>query len=142
MAQAPFSTTGRIEGGKLQLRNRKRMAAALAQWRDGEVTITIERAHAHRSTAANALYWGVFVAAASEDSGYSPNEIHELLKAHCLPHELAETGENGRLVNGLVIGGSTARLNRLQFSDYLKSCAQFVAETWGTVIPESQREVA
>lgn len=134
----PFSTTGHVKDGKLFLRNKKQMAAVLARWRDGAVTLTVERAHATRSTAQNALYWGVYVATVVDCSGYSPNEAHEILKAHNLPHELAEQGENGQLVNGLIIGGSTRRLNKLQFGEYLRSCAQWIAETFSVAVPETE----
>jgi len=131
-----FVTSGRVTGGVLYLRNRKRMDAALKKWRDCEVVVTVEKTHATRSQAQNAYYFGVIVATVSDCSGYTTNESHEMLKALNLPTELAERGVNGRLLNGMVIGGSTAKLNKLEFGEYLKSCVQWIAETFSVAVPD------
>jgi hypothetical protein len=135
MAAQQFSTTGRIEGGKLYLRSRRQMDRSLAGWKDCEVVVTIEKAHATRSHAQNAYFHAVVVAMVSDRTGYTPNEAKELLKAQCLPHDLAD-GRNGRLVNGLVIGGSTSKLNKLEFIDFLDACVRWAAEQIDLVIPD------
>ncbi len=136
MAPNVYSATGRIEGGRLYLRSRRQMDKALETWKDCEVTFTVEKSHATRSSAQNAYFHSVVVAMVSDRTGYTPKEAKELLKAMCLPHDLAESGENGRLVNGMVIGGSTAKLNVLQFIDFLDECVRYAAEKMDIVIPD------
>lgn len=139
----PIVASVSLKAGKLHIRDRRKFDETLRRHRDFENgLLTLEKLHATRSDAQNRLYWGVYVETMSEATGYTPNECHEILKAHCLPHELAESGENGRLINGLVIGGSTAKLDKLQFGDYLKECARWIAERIGVAVPEPSTEAA
>jgi hypothetical protein len=139
-------TTGTVKAGRLEIRGRKALASKLKQMRDGEVLITIERAYATRSKAQNDYYHAVVVdRVAGNFSGrlgrrVTPKEAHELLKAQFLPHELARTGQNGSLMNGLVIGGSTAKLNKLQFIEYLETIIGWAAEKWDLYIPDPDPE--
>lgn len=135
-------TTGFVKGGRLQLRNRTALGARLKAMRDGEVIITIERAYATRSKAQSDYYFAVVVdRIAGNFSGrlgrrVTPKEAHELLKAQFLPRDLAQKGLNGTLYNGLVIGGSTTKLNKLQFIEYLETIVGWAAEKWDCYIPD------
>lgn len=126
----------RLERGKLTIRNRRRFDAALAAIRDCEGTLTFERCHATRSKAQNDYYYAVVVARVAAKWNKDPKFTHELLKAQFLPHDLAAQGRNGVLVKGLVIGGSTAKLNKLQFIDYLEAIVGWAAEKWDLYIPD------
>lgn len=136
------TSNGRISGGKLFVSNRRDFDAALATWRDCAVSVVIERLHATRSKAQNDYYWSVVVprvaGAWAKRLGreVSAEEAHELLKAQFLPHEMAGQGKNGTLINGLVIGGSTTKLNKLQFIEYLEAIVGWAAEHWDTYIPD------
>lgn len=130
-----FITSGRVERGELRLRNLRKMAEALAAWRC-EVVVTIERAHATRSKPQNDYYWSVVVARIAAKWRRDPQSTHELLKAQFLPYDLAQEGKNGVLMNGLVIGGSTTKLNKLQFIDYLDAIVAWAAEKLDLYIPD------
>lgn len=132
----PYITSARIAGGKLTIRNRKQFDALLATCRDGEYTVTVERAHATRSKAQNDYLHAVVVEAISEHTGYNAKDAKELIKAMHLPQDMAASGENGRLMNGLVIGGHTSRLNKLQFIEFLERVVQWAAEELGVVIQD------
>ncbi len=115
--------------------------------KDCEVTVTIERAHAHRSQKANRYYWGVVVHLIADHTGYTPDETHQALKQLFLPKKLAAAGKNGEIVEELVIGGSTAQLNTIEFGEYVSHIKQWALEKLDVVIPEpdadlSTREVA
>lgn len=136
-----FTTGVRIEKGKMTVRNRQRMLDIVARARDGEYILTLERAHGTRSKAQNDYLWAVVNARVAEwmaepmGRPVSPTEAHEILKATHLPHELAMSGDNGTLMNGYVIGGSTTKLNKLQFVEYLESIVTHYAER-GLFIPD------
>lgn len=130
-----YITGGRLERGKLTIRDRQHMIDTLKSWRDCECVITIERAHATRSLAQNDFYHAVVVARVAHFWKRDVKESHEILKATFLPHDLAADGKNGVLLNGYVIGGSTAKLNRLQFIEYLEAIVMHFAER-GLVIPD------
>jgi L-serine deaminase len=135
-----FVTSGSVKDGVLFLRNRKRMNEDLGRWDDCEVIVTVEKAHATRSLAQNAYYHAVVVARIAGAWHRDPKATHEILKAQFLPHDMAEKGINGTLLNGLVIGGSTAKLNKLQFIEYLETIVGWAAEKWDVYIPDPDPE--
>jgi hypothetical protein len=134
--------SGVVRDGTLHMAPRERQALqeAVRTWRKGPVTVTVERQHATRSAQANAYYWSVVVKALSEYTGYTPDETHELLKRQFLPKELAVTGKNGRLVAEFVIGGSTAKLNGLDFFDYVEVIRLWAFEELEVSIPPPDPE--
>jgi hypothetical protein len=127
---------GRIEAGKLHISNRQEFDRQLGAWKDCPAIVTVERAHATRSLAQNNYYWSVVVARIAAKWKKDPKFVHELLKAQFLPHDMAASGENGTLMNGLVIGGSTSKLNKLQFIEYLEAIVGWSAEKWDVYIPD------
>jgi hypothetical protein len=131
-----YITTGRIEGGKLEIRNRAGLSQALRGMKDGEVLITIERVKATRSSQANRWYWGVIVQMLSDHTGYTPDEMHSVLKAKFIPKRFAVANGNGEIQDELVIGGSTAILNTVEFSEYCEAIRMWAAESLSVVIPD------
>ena len=129
-------TTGSIKAGRLVMRNRKAVHAALKRMRDGEVTVTIERARAARSLQQSRWYWGVIVDLLSEHTGFTPDEMHEVLKAKFLPKKLSVADQNGEIQGEFVIGGSTTKLGKNDFSDYCEAIRRWAAEELGVVIPD------
>jgi hypothetical protein len=127
MPSPSLALSCRLRRGKLQVRSWGWLKAAMARMRDGEYTLTLERVHATRSKAQNDYYHAVVVARIAATWERSADETHEILKAKFLPIEKARTGENGRLMNGLVIGGSTTRLNKLEFIEYLEAIVMWAA---------------
>lgn len=131
----PLVLSAKLENGVLQL-NRDRLRNELKGRQDCAVTITIERKHATRSLSQNALYWAVYVETISEHTGYTPDEIHELLKAKFLPKKVAIADGNGELIDDIMIGGTTTRLNKIQFGEYLQSIHEWASNKLGLWIPE------
>lgn len=131
----PVETTGYVRKGRLEIRNRKRFSAALKRMRDGEVCIAVERATAARSQPQNRYYWGVVVDLLSEHTGYTPDEIHTILRAKFIPKKLAVSDVNGEIVGEFFIGGTTTKLDRIAFGEYIESIRQWAAEI-GVVIPD------
>lgn len=131
----PLVVSGRLERGVIKL-NLSRLQRLLRGRRDCDLEVVIERKHATRSLAQNALYWGVYVDLLAEHTGYTPDEVHELLKAKFLPKTLAVTDGNGEIKGEFVIGGTTTRLNKIEFGEYLRSIQHWAAEALGVVIPD------
>jgi hypothetical protein len=125
-----------VKGGKLYIASRPEFDRLLTGWADCPAIVTVERAHATRSKAQNDYYWSVVVARIAAKWDKDPKFAHELLKAQFLPHALAASGENGALLNGLVIGGTTSKLNKLQFVEYLEAIVGWAAEKWDVYIPD------
>lgn len=131
----PFVTTARIDQHRFKVRNRRELEQWASLERDGEYTVTIERAHATRNLEQNALYWAGFVKPLSDHTGYSMNEMHAYLKARFLPPEYRQTktlllqNGAGEVIDEYQIDMSTTtKLNKIQFSEYLHEIQQFAAE--------------
>ena len=131
-----YVTTGVIEGGKLEIRNRAGLSQALRGMKDGEVLIRIERLRATRSQRQNAWYWGVIVQMLADHTGYTPDEMHEVLKAKFIPKRFAVADGNGEVRDELVIGGSTAVLNTVEFGEYCEAIRGWAAVDLSVVIPD------
>jgi hypothetical protein len=123
----PFVTSGRVEGGALRLRNLSALNRLLAQTRDCDVTITIERAHATRSLDQNALYWAGYVEPLAEHTGYTVLEMHEYLKQRFLPKKhLFIQDADGQIVDEADLPQpTTTTLNKIEFGDYLREIEAF-----------------
>jgi hypothetical protein len=130
-----YQATGVVKDGKLKLRDQQRFLSTFTSWPDGEVLCHFERAHANRSAQANRYYWGAVVNAIAEHTGYTPEETHEALKQMFLPKRCAMLDGNGEIAGELVIGGSTTRLNKVEFGEYVTRCRDFAHERLGLYIP-------
>lgn len=137
-----WETTGYVEGGVLKIRNRKHLAEHFKTWRNCEVVVRIEKAHAIRSLESNALYWAGFVHPLSEFTGYTPSEIHAYLKKRFLPNQhMMITNAKGEIVDESDIEPTTTKLNKVEFSDYLRDIKIWALEDLGLELG-SLREMA
>lgn len=133
---------GSIRDRRLYFHNRKAFDASVSSIREGsEVEVAITLLRATRSVQQNRWYWGVCVHLLSEHTGYSPEEMHDLLKAKFLPKHLAVLNGNGVVVDHYVIGGSTRQLNTVEFKDYTEAIQRWAAESVGVVIPDPNEEL-
>lgn len=131
-------TSGLVNRGRLKVRVTPAFTADLKSFRDGPVTVRIERKRASRSLQANAYYWAVVVAHLSEHTGHTPEELHEYLKARFLPKTLAIANGNGEIVDEFVIGGTTTKLDVVQFYEYVQEIKQWALDSLGVLIPEPE----
>lgn len=124
-----------IRRGKLYLRHRDVFEEQIAQLREGwELEVTVRRLQATRSHAQNSFYWGVVIEQLSERTGFTPDEMHELLKAKFIPKRLAVCDGNGTICDEFVLGGSTRLMDVAAFADYLDAICQWAAETLDLVL--------
>jgi hypothetical protein len=131
------SAHGSIKAGRIHIRHRRQFDQQVAQLREGaeiEIEVTIRRAT--RSLNQNAWYWGVIVEAISDYTGFTPDEVHEFLKAKFIPKRLAIADGNGEVVDEYVLGGSTRKMNTLQFGEFCETVRRWAAETLAIDIPD------
>ena len=138
MRRERYVTTGVIRRGKLKVSNGTKWIEAIRNFRDGPVLVTLKRVRATRSLQSNAYYWGIVIHAISEHTGYTPDETHEALKMLFLPKQLAYADGNGEVIRELVIGGSTTKLNQVEFSDYIHRIKEWARETLDIEIPDAE----
>src|SRR5262245_13532768 len=135
MDRRVFAFTARVDEGalKISLKTIKRLRAAIKGWR--RCAVTVGAAHATRSLEQNRVYWGVVLRTIAEHTGHSTDELHEYFKAHLLPKHLAICDGNGEVKGELIVGGSTRRLDKVQFSEYVDGIRQFALEKLDLDIP-------
>lgn len=124
---------GRIDGGKLQL-DREQFAAQLATLPDGEVVIKIQGQT--RSERANRFYFGVVLAAISEHTGYTVEELHELCKQRFNGRTASDCDPDTGEVEDREGWQSTASLDSAAFMIYVDRVRQWAAQEFGIVIPD------
>jgi hypothetical protein len=126
---------GHIEAGKLTIDNRKRMAQELSNLKDGPVEIEIKR-KSRRSNPQNRYYWGVVIAEIRLSllelgNRFEPETVHEFLKGKFNPVSVVD-------IDGVVIAelpGSTTKMNKEQFGEYIDMIIEWAAEFLQIAIP-------
>jgi hypothetical protein len=140
-----YQLTGFIRDGVLKLRGSKAAEREFKRWRDTEVIVTVERAHATRSLLSNSLYWAGYVNPVAEHTGYSPKQIHRLFKRMFLPKERIEivNSRTGVVYEEDFEQLTTTTLTKFEFSEFLNEIQEWVIDTFdGKVIVGSNREDA
>ena len=126
------------KGRKLFIQNRRQFDALVSQLDDRwQLEITVKRLRATRSAESNRFYWGVVLAAISDYTGYTPEELHDVLKAKFLPKHVAFADRNGEVVEEYVLGGSTRGLNTKEFSAYIERIRMWAAADLQVYIPDA-----
>ncbi len=131
-----YVTGGSVENGKLKIRNVQQFQDAIKHFRPGEVFVTVERAHARASELQRRYYFGLVLKMFAEETGHTVKELHEWAKTRFIPHEIAICDGNGEVIDGVIVGGTITKLNRLTFADFIESVRLFMAEKLGIVTPD------
>lgn len=127
-----------IRNGRIHFHDRRQFDAAVSGLREGwEVEVQVVRLQATRSSQANRFYWGVVIAELSRYTGYTPDELHDLMKCKFLPKDRAFLDGNGEVVEAFVIGGSTRGLDTSEFAAYVNAIRDWASSALGLYIPDA-----
>lgn len=96
---------------------------------DKPYIVEIKQKKVKRSLSQNALYW-MQVNVLSKESGYTPNELHEILGELFLP-KVEIKHKNTVVIRPM----STTLLTTAQFTDYLFHIQVFASEEFGVILP-------
>jgi hypothetical protein len=118
---------------KLTLDVPRQFRAYLQRLKGEEVEVEIRKRRSKRSGKQNAYWHGVVVALLAQECGYTPDEMHQALKAKFL-------GEDD-LRSGLRRIGSTAKLNTQQFVELTDRVVLWAAEDLGVIIPQPEKDI-
>jgi len=94
--------------------------------KDGVFFVDIRESRNSRSLQQNRYYWGVVLKALSDDTGYTAEEMHQLMAEKFLSYEKGEH----------VFVRSTTSLNTKEFEEYLSQIRLFANTELGIFIPE------
>lgn len=120
---------------KLKLLDHVKKAIALwvSTFKDGtKLDITIRKQKIKRSNLQNRYYWGVVVEILSNEFGYEPDEMHMVLREKFLRIHDEKHPD-------FVIAKSTAKLNTLDFIDYIEKIQRWAAIEHQTYIPDPEK---
>lgn len=83
--------------------------------------LRLERVEPLRSLLQNALYWA-WLAKLEQESGNSSEDMHDYLKSRLLPKRIIKV--KGKVEHELEVEGSTTKLTKAEFGEYLAKCAE------------------
>jgi hypothetical protein len=76
----------------------------------------------------------------SDHTGYTAEELHDLMKAKFLPKERAFLNGNGDVVESFVLGGSTRGLDVGEFATYVDQIRNWAADALAVYIPDANED--
>ncbi len=106
---------------------------------DGPVEIEIKPYKYIRSNEQNRYYWGVVVRLISEHTGFTDNEVHEILKhIHLVKRLFIKTNSKD---DNVWITRSTRDLKTSEMEEYLSKCRMWASTELGVFIPEPNEDM-
>lgn len=139
-----FETTGHVTAGKLVLRNRDGLAAAIACFPDGEVIMRIEHGKPLRSRKANNYYWSTVLPLLAKENEQTPEEVHDAMCELFLPNEHRRVEFFNRLTGeALTVECDSRRSSKLTggpFYDFVERVRLWGLEFLGVVTPDPDPE--
>ena len=114
------------DAGKPHMDAPKQLAAYWRHLAGQDVEVEIRKRKSRRSVKANAFWWAAVIPPLCAHTGYTPDEMHEALKAKFLGAEDLSTG--------LRRIGSTAALDTAAFAELTDRVILWAAEHLGVVI--------
>lgn len=97
---------------------------------EGNYNVIIKRAKSSRSNSQLKYYWAVIIKMLSNETGYHPDEMHEVLKRKFNARSIVfKTGEE------IMIGGSTGDFDTAKMEEYNEQIRIFAATELDIRIP-------
>lgn len=122
-----------VKNGQVVIKEQDIFNKELTHYEGKEIVVTIGKEYITRSLPQNSYYWGVPVEMLSEETGHTPDEIHELLKAMFLKKhldiKLKDKIERYKIIK------STTSLDKMQWEEYMDKIRQFATEKFQLYIP-------
>lgn len=110
-----YTHRGKIENCKLVFANPERWLVSLGKLNGKKVELTLQEAQSKRTDRQNRYYHGVICRLLGDHCGYTPDEMHEILKHKFLASPPDE--------NGLVMVKSTTALSTNEFIQFTNEVA-------------------
>jgi len=119
-----------IKNGKVVVNDRAKFDNDILKYEEKTVVITVREQKKRRSLNLNAYYWSVVVKLLSDNTGYSKDEMHEVLKSMFLRTRYK--------LNGVWVDStkSTTKLNNKEMIEFIDEVKRFASKDLGCFIPD------
>jgi len=122
---------GKIIDGKPKLYNPELFEVYLGTFKENqEIVYRLVRYSKGRTNPQNSYMWGVVYMMISNELGYTPEEVHDLMR---MEHLVDRTGKFPRL-------RSTTELSRVEMEEYLTKVRNWASAELGLYIPLPNEE--
>jgi hypothetical protein len=119
-----------IQKGRLVFNNPDGFEKYLYRLNDKSVDVVVRLPRKERSSNQNKYYFGVVVSLLSEHTGYTPDEIHSLLKEKFLSKIIVLAGKDERIPR------SSTELSTIEWERWMTEIREWAAQELNLVIPE------
>lgn len=123
-----FFFWGKVRSG-IKLENKREFAKALKQLEGKDIELIIKQWLKRRTLNQNAYYWTI-VRLIGDHTGFTAEEVHELMKRKFLSYEKQHKNKIYRFTK------STTDLNIGEFIEYVEKVKQFAIEELDIIPPE------
>ena len=130
-----YSFFSDVNQGRLSKSAADQIRKCLESFEGKRVEVKIGVKKSQRSTQQNSFWWALITILAKE-LGYSKDEMHEILKMKFLKRERVHE-ETGEIIEYL---GSTAKLNKSEFSDLVSNLQQWASEL-NILLPDAGSQI-
>jgi len=119
----------KVTNNKIILNDRTIFDEEIKKLNGKDIQIDIGAIKSDRSDRQNKYYWAVVVDTLSNELGYTPKEMHEILKYYFLSKEMDFKGDK------FMIGASTTDLNTKEMETFLDKVRQWASIDLHIFIP-------
>lgn len=119
-----------VEKGKVKFSNLELFNQDLRNYEGKEAYIIIKPFRKNRSDNQNRYYWGVVIKILSDEIGFEPEEMHEVLKQKFLTQETLRIGKED-----FIVVKPTHNMNTTEFEEYLSHIRTWASVEMGISIP-------
>ena len=119
-----------VRQGKLVFNNPEGFSKYLLKLNDKSVDVVIRLPRKDRSSNQNRYYFGVVISLLSKHTGYTPEEIHSLLKEKFLSKIIVLAGKDEKIPR------SSTELSTIEWEKWMTEIREWSAQELSCVIPE------
>ena len=119
----------RIDKGRILYGDPVQYSRVLSALEGQEVSVSIKPRHKSRSDRQNKYYWAVCVELLAGHTGYSRDEMHEVLRGKFLSDSKSIAGED------ITYSHSTTELSTVEFEEYLSHIREWASVKLNVFIP-------